>query len=224
MPKIKTLPLLESIFKTKGGTSDLWKAINNLINKRENEIPVFCNYIKHKINGYDKQNSLLALDFIDFCVDNGNISLWSQLNSKDFLSSLITNLKTREDLEIQSKILFLIEKWAKKFYNYPELSNFQNVYGLLRKNNVQFPTDIESNYHNYVKREITYTSETLVIRKGILNVKLYENQIEKYDFNLKTGDIITLLSGGHGFTVVDDVDMVEIKQGPFVGPEDKTRF
>ena len=153
MPKIKTLPLLESIFKTKGGTSDLWKAINNLINKRENEIPVFCNYIKHKINGYDKQNSLLALDFIDFCVDNGNMSLWSQLNSKDFLSSLITNLKTREDLEIQSKILFLIEKWAKKFYNYPELSNFQNVYGLLRKNNVQFPTDIESNYHNYVKQK-----------------------------------------------------------------------
>lgn len=79
-------------------------------------------------------------------------------------------------------------------------------------------------YHNYVKREITYTSETLVIRKGVLNVKLYENKVEKYSFNLKTGDIITLLSGGHGFTVIDDVDMVEIKQGPFVGAEDKTRF
>lgn len=79
-------------------------------------------------------------------------------------------------------------------------------------------------YHNYVKREIYYTSETLVIRKGILNVKLYENQVEKYSFDLKTGDIITLLSGGHGFTVLDDVDMVEIKQGPFVGADDKTRF
>lgn len=79
-------------------------------------------------------------------------------------------------------------------------------------------------YHNLVPRTIDYTSETLVIRDGILNVKLYENQKEIYSFDLSKGDIITLLSGGHGFTVVENVDMVEIKQGPYVGDKDKTRF
>lgn len=79
-------------------------------------------------------------------------------------------------------------------------------------------------YHNCVPRTIDYTSETLVIRDGILNVKLYENQKEIYSFDLSKGDIITLLSGGHGFTVVENVDMVEIKQGPYVGDKDKTRF
>ena len=152
MPKIKSIPLLETFFKNKGKISELWKTINELLNTRENEIPVFCTYIKHKINGYDKQNSLLALDFIDFCVDYGNINLWSQLNSKDFLTSLFTNLKTREDTEIQSKILFLIEKWAKKFEeDYPELSNFQNIYILLKKNNVEFPINMQSDYNKYIK-------------------------------------------------------------------------
>ena len=152
MPKIKSIPLLETFFKNKGKTTELWKTINELLNTRENEIPVFCTYIKHKINGYDKQNSLLALDFIDFCVDYGNMNLWSQLNSKDFLSSLITNLKTREDTEIQSKILFLIEKWAKKFEKfYPELSNFQKIYLLLKNKNVAFPINMQSDYNKYIK-------------------------------------------------------------------------
>ena len=152
MPKIKVIPLLETFFKNKGKILELWKTINELLNTRENEIPVFCTYIKHKINSYDKQNSLLSLDFIDFCVDYGNMNLWSQLNSKDFLSSLITNLKTREDTEIQSKILFLIEKWAKKFEKYyPDLSNFQNIYILLKKNNVEFPINIQSDYNKYIK-------------------------------------------------------------------------
>ena len=67
MPKIKTIPLLETIFKNKGGTSDLWKAVSELLHKQE-EIAVFCPYIKNKINSYDKQASLLALDILDFFI------------------------------------------------------------------------------------------------------------------------------------------------------------
>ena len=154
MPKIKVITLLETIFKNKGKGSELWKAISELLQTREQEISVFCSYIKHKINSYDKENSLLAMDLVDFCVDYGQMELWSHLASKDFLTSLTTNLKTRNDIEIQSKLLFLIEKWANKFSNYADLSNFQSIYSLLKRKNVQFPTNIQSNYKQYVKYNI----------------------------------------------------------------------
>ena len=156
MPKMKAIPILETIFKMKGGAPSLWESINDILHKREQEIPLFCTYIKHKINGYDKTNSILALNLIDFCVDNGNMSLLSALNSKDFLSSLITNLKTRDDSEIQSYILFLIEKWGKKFANFPQLSNFQNIYMVLKNNNIEFPLNFQSSYYKYVKSNYNY--------------------------------------------------------------------
>jgi len=152
MPKIKVIPLLEIIFQRKSATSEVWKTVCELLQNKEQEISVFSSYIKHKINGYDKQSSLIALDLLDFCMDNGQLPLWLQISSKEFLSSFITNLKTRNDSEIQSKILFLIEKWAKNLSNFsPELSNFQNFYLLLKNNNVTFPINMESTYSKYVK-------------------------------------------------------------------------
>ena len=88
------------------------------------------------------------------------------------------------------------------------------------------PTDhiILPHYHNLIKREIDYTTETLIVRSGILQVNLYENQVIVHTFDLKAGDIVTLFSGGHGFLVKENVNMVEVKQGPYVGDNDKTRF
>lgn len=79
-------------------------------------------------------------------------------------------------------------------------------------------------YHNKIERIVEYTCETLIIRKGILETVLYENCEEINRFCLYPGDVLTLYSGGHGFFVVEDVEMIEIKQGPFMGAEDKTRF
>ena len=41
---------------------------------------------------------------------------------------------------------------------------------------------------------------------------------------LRTGDVILLASGGHGFEVLEELEMYEIKQGPYIGEDDKTRF
>ena len=69
------------------------------------------------------------------------------------------------------------------------------------------------------------TSEVILILKGILRVDFY-NQFEKYLFSkiLKPRDIIMLVHGGHGFKVLKDVEMVEVKQGPYNLREDKTKF
>jgi mannose-6-phosphate isomerase-like protein (cupin superfamily) len=79
--------------------------------------------------------------------------------------------------------------------------------------------------HNPVKREVHFTKEVLFIKKGELRVDFYSNN-QQYLFskNLLAGDFILLSEGGHGFKVIKDLEMVEIKQGPYAGEKDKTRF
>jgi len=84
---------------------------------------------------------------------------------------------------------------------------------------------IDAHIHNHIKREVFYTEEVLVIRKGKLRVDFYDNQKTYIESHiLSTGDIILLVSGGHGFEVLEEVEMFEIKQGPYAGDQDKTRF
>ena len=83
---------------------------------------------------------------------------------------------------------------------------------------------IASHYHNRIERMIDYSCETLVMKKGKMRVTLFDNQIPIHNFDILEGDILTLFSGGHGFEMCDDVEMVEIKQGPYPGINDKTRF
>lgn len=83
---------------------------------------------------------------------------------------------------------------------------------------------IQPHYHNPASRKVKDTCETLIIKKGLLRVSLYDEKVLVNTFDLCEGDILTLYSGGHGFKVIKDVEMVEIKQGPYLGINDKTRF
>jgi mannose-6-phosphate isomerase-like protein (cupin superfamily) len=84
---------------------------------------------------------------------------------------------------------------------------------------------IEPHIHNLVRREVLYTQEVLFIKKGKLRVDFYNNQQEYLESRiLEAGDIILLIECGHGFEVLEDLEMIEVKQGPFVGEKDKTRF
>lgn len=84
---------------------------------------------------------------------------------------------------------------------------------------------IDAHTHNIVKREVNYTKEVLVIRKGRLRVDFYEeNRTYIESHFVEAGDVVLLAYGGHGFEVLEDCDMIEIKQGPYLGDEDKIRF
>lgn len=84
---------------------------------------------------------------------------------------------------------------------------------------------IEPHVHNEVQRSVMLTQEVLYIRKGKLRVDFYTDSREyKESRLLESGDVILLAAGGHGFEVIDEVEMVEIKQGPYAGEMDKTRF
>lgn len=79
--------------------------------------------------------------------------------------------------------------------------------------------------HNSVSREVFYTQEVLIIRKGQLRVDFYTRHQEYLESRiLSQGDVILLASGGHGFQVLEDIEMIEVKQGPYLGENDKVRF
>lgn len=84
---------------------------------------------------------------------------------------------------------------------------------------------IDAHVHNPVHRSIVMTQEVLFIKKGKLRVDFYDDDEQYIESRiLEAGDVILLVSGGHGFTVIEEVDMIEVKQGPYSGDEDKKRF
>ncbi len=84
---------------------------------------------------------------------------------------------------------------------------------------------IEPHVHNPVHRKVLYTQEVLVIKRGKLKVDFYSDDKQYLESRiLEKGDVLLLASGGHGFEVIEDVTMFEIKQGPYAGDTDKTRF
>ena len=81
--------------------------------------------------------------------------------------------------------------------------------------------------HKHKKRitKILSTTEVILLLKGILRVDFY-NQNKEYLFSkvLKKQSIIMLVHGGHGFKVIKDVEMIEVKQGPYFVSKDKVKF
>jgi hypothetical protein len=84
---------------------------------------------------------------------------------------------------------------------------------------------IGSHIHNKLHRDVEYTQEVLIVRKGRLRVDLYADDHTFLAARvLGPGDIILLASGGHGFEMLDEVEMIEVKQGPYTPTDDKTFF
>jgi mannose-6-phosphate isomerase-like protein (cupin superfamily) len=84
---------------------------------------------------------------------------------------------------------------------------------------------IPPHVHNPVKRDVHFTKEVLLIKRGKLRVDFYSNdQVYLDSRTLESNDVILLSEGGHGFEVLEDLVMFEVKQGPYAGEMDKTRF
>ena len=84
---------------------------------------------------------------------------------------------------------------------------------------------IQPHVHNEVHRDVELTQEVLFLKSGKVKIDFYDkhrNHIE--DRVLARGDVILLAAGGHGFTMLEPTEMIEVKQGPYAGDRDKTRF
>ena len=84
---------------------------------------------------------------------------------------------------------------------------------------------IPPHVHNAVTREVQYTKEVLFIKSGIVRADFYrEDQRYVESRILRKGDVLLLAFGGHGFEMLEPSEIIEVKQGPYAGDADKTRF
>ena len=86
--------------------------------------------------------------------------------------------------------------------------------------------DIPPHDHNPIARKVEWTQETLFIRSGRVRLDLYAPDTRSYLESriLYPGDVVLLAHGGHGFHMLEASEIVEVKQGPYAGEADKTRF
>jgi len=84
---------------------------------------------------------------------------------------------------------------------------------------------IEPHVHNQVQRSVQFTREVLILRRGRLRVDFYTDGGDYLESReLRAGDVILLAAGGHGFEALEEIEMIEVKQGPYIGDADKTRI
>jgi len=84
---------------------------------------------------------------------------------------------------------------------------------------------IQAHVHKPVPRTVKYTQETLFIKKGRVKINFFDEEKQYLDSRiLTTGDVILLVSGGHDFLMLEDTEMIEVKQGPYAGDDDKEKF
>ena len=84
---------------------------------------------------------------------------------------------------------------------------------------------IPPHVHNPVAREVHYTKEVLFIKSGRVRVDFYDDDQNYLESRiLRQGDVLLLAYGGHGFEMLEPTEMIEVKQGPYAGDQDKTRF
>ena len=130
-----------------------------------------------------------------------------------------------KNISVEKKIVSKVFKYQNKSFKgikFFTASNLNMQVGLMghSKNHI-----IKPHFHINRKKIVKQMSELLIIFSGQLKVFFYnKKKLRAKSLILNKKDMILLISGGHGFKVLKKLEMLEIKQGPFVGEKDKMRL
>jgi hypothetical protein len=105
------------------------------------------------------------------------------------------------------------------FFSPPE-SSFQ--FGLLahKAGFVEAP-----HYHKPITRAIKDLQQMFVVQRGVVAVELYDDEGNLLrEIIMHPGDAIVLIHGIHGIRVIEDMQCISVKQGPFLGTESDKVF
>ena len=84
---------------------------------------------------------------------------------------------------------------------------------------------IRAHLHNPVRREVVFTQEVIFVRSGKVAVEFYSEEREYVGQRIvASGDVVMLVSGGHGLKMLEPSEIIEVKQGPYTGDQDKELF
>jgi len=130
-----------------------------------------------------------------------------------------------KNIFVDKKIVAKVFKYQNKSFKGIEFFTANNLnmqIGLMghSKNHI-----IKPHFHINRKKIVKQMSEFLIIFSGQLKVYFYnKKKLRDKSLILNKKDMILLISGGHGFKVLKKLEMLEIKQGPFIGKNDKMRL
>src|SRR5215470_6346530 len=129
-----------------------------------------------------------------------------------------------EKITVDDRVLaYIIRREAepgKTAFVTPDASNFQAGF-------IVYPAgaEIQRHVHKKIQRELSGTSEALLVKKGRCEVDFFTDDKQFVATKeLRTGDVLLLVGGGHGFRLLEDTIFLEIKQGPYTGLSEKERF
>jgi hypothetical protein len=85
--------------------------------------------------------------------------------------------------------------------------------------------EIKRHVHLPLERHLIGTAEVLVLRKGRCLMDVYDDNRELVvTRELRVGDVMLMVGGGHGFRMLEDTVFLEVKQGPYTGLQEKELF
>ncbi len=129
-----------------------------------------------------------------------------------------------EEIKHNNQLLGILVKssYEKEGISFFTPNDFSQQLGYMKREKDYF---IEPHVHNPVERQVVWTQEVLFIKSGRVRVDFYnDDKVYLESRIVKKGDVILLASGGHGFCMLETSEIIEVKQGPYSGDKDKTRF
>ena len=144
---------INNIYSSEGKNKNAWQLFYKDINNDS-----YINSIIFLLASNMKQNPKngLTIDIIDFIIDFGNQNIINLVSQKQFLELFVNLLKSDVNAgrENQKKVIYLTQKWAKKFYGNKNLSIFFESYNYLKKNGIIFPPEnyIINTYDKFVNK------------------------------------------------------------------------
>mgnify|MGYP001472652437 FL=1 len=129
-----------------------------------------------------------------------------------------------EKIEVDKKVYAIIirSNYKKEGIEFFTPDNYSQQLGYMKRPSGY---EIKPHIHKKISKKIEFTQEVLFIKSGKLRVDFYKNEKQYLQSKiLSKGDIILLSEGGHGFKVIDECEIFEVKQGPYDEINDKERF
>jgi hypothetical protein len=142
----------------------------------------------------------------------------------DIAHLIVTSNKMLENIFNESKLLGIIiySNYHSEGINFVTSDDFTQQLAYMNRPKGY---EIKPHIHNSVVREVQFTKEVLFIKTGKVRVDFYDDNQKYLESRvLNKGDVILLAFGGHGFEMLEATEIIEVKQGPFAGEADKTRF
>ena len=173
---------INNIYSSNGSSKNDWSNFIKDINNDSYVDKII--FLLHKYMRENPKNEL-TVDIIDLIIDYGSPKILFKVADKQFLDTFLNLLKsgTNAGIENQKKVIYLTQKWAKKYEKNKSLSIFMENYNFLKSNGITFPNEdfVINTYTKFISEDEIKNS--LYNNNPNSNINLNQNQNQSNNNN-----------------------------------------